>query len=136
MKKKTGYKLLTLLLPILCLTAYLLKDSLITAAYHFPPCILYSTFHLYCPACGNTRSVIALLNLDFASAFRYNIVPPILLLLALAAYIELALYSFGHPVKILPRKLKFYLIGIAVIYFYMLLRNVIPQLAPPSATSL
>jgi hypothetical protein len=130
MKNKTNYKIITLLIPVLRLAIVLLKDVLLTLVGYFPPCILYSNFHLYCPACGNTRSVAALLNLDLLSAIHYNIVPPILLFLSLAAYIELATYSFGHHIKILPRKLWIYLMGIGFIFLYLLIRNFVPQLAP------
>jgi hypothetical protein len=130
MKRKTGYRIITLLIPVLCLIIFLEKDVFLSLASNFPPCILLSTIHLYCPACGNTRSVMALLNLDLVSALHYNIVPPILLLLSLAAYFELATYSFGHHIKVLPRKLKVYLIGIGLIYLYLLIRNFIPQLTP------
>lgn len=130
MKNKTGYKIITLLIPFLCLVIYFGRNILLSLVANFPPCILLSTFHLYCPACGNTRSVAALLHLDILSAFHYNIVPPILLLLSLAAYFELATFSFGRQIKILPRKLRVYLIGIGLIYLYLILRNFIPQLAP------
>jgi hypothetical protein len=130
MKNKSYYKIITLLIPLLCLTTLFFKNAILSVTEHFPPCILFSTLHLYCPACGNTRSVIALLNFDLLSALHYNIVPPILLFLCIAAYIELASYSYGRHIRILPRKLKVYLIGIGLIFVYLILRNFIPQLAP------
>ena len=35
-------------------------------------CVTYKFFHLYCPLCGGTRAIFALLGLDFISALKYN----------------------------------------------------------------
>ena len=29
---------------------------------YFPPCVFYTVTHFYCPGCGNTRTVLALLH--------------------------------------------------------------------------
>ena len=44
-------------------------------------CVTYKFFHLYCPLCGGTRAIFALLGLDVISAVKYN---PFLFYLALA----------------------------------------------------
>jgi len=36
------------------------------------PCPIHAVTGLYCPGCGSTRSLSALLQLDLADAFRYN----------------------------------------------------------------
>lgn len=36
------------------------------------PCIFREITHLNCPGCGITRACLALLDLDFYQAFRYN----------------------------------------------------------------
>ena len=36
------------------------------------PCFFKEVTHFYCPACGGTRSVIALLHLDIERAFLCN----------------------------------------------------------------
>lgn len=36
------------------------------------PCFFKEVTHFYCPACGGTRSVIALLHLDIERAFFCN----------------------------------------------------------------
>jgi len=35
-------------------------------------CVSYRFFHLYCPLCGGTRAIFALLELDVIGALRYN----------------------------------------------------------------
>jgi hypothetical protein len=47
----------------------------------FTSCILHDRFHLYCPLCGGTRALDALLSFDITSAFSFN---PCVVLLALA----------------------------------------------------
>lgn len=46
-------------------------------------CTFYEILHVYCPGCGGTRMIVALSNLDFYQAFRYNpflfVTSPILL---------------------------------------------------------
>jgi hypothetical protein len=36
------------------------------------PCVFHELTGLYCPGCGMTRAVLALLRLDVYQAFRYN----------------------------------------------------------------
>jgi len=38
------------------------------------PCIFYKLTGLYCPGCGITRSLLALIKFDLYQAFRYNII--------------------------------------------------------------
>lgn len=45
-------------------------------------CVSYKFLHLYCPLCGGTRAIFALLELDLISALKYN---PFLFYLAFAA---------------------------------------------------
>lgn len=130
MKKKTIPQLVTILIPMIILLLFLSKKYLLKIAFLLPSCIFYSTFHLYCPACGNTRSVAALLYGDILSSLRYNIIPILLSLLLLLVYIEFATYSFGKHKRILPRSLRFYLVGIGLIVLYLIIRNFIPYLTP------
>lgn len=43
------------------------------------PCILYKFTGLYCPTCGITRAIKALIHLDIYKAFRYNMLIVILI---------------------------------------------------------
>jgi hypothetical protein len=128
--KKTRVKIITILIPVSLFMFYLLKDSLFSLLSLLPPCFLYSHFHLYCPACGNTRSLSALLQGDLLKALSYNVVPILVLLIAFAGYIELATYSFGTHRRLLPRRLSVYIILIILVFLYLLLRNFVPFLSP------
>ncbi len=37
------------------------------------PCLIKKYFHIACPACGLTRSILAIFKLDFAKSFYFNI---------------------------------------------------------------
>lgn len=130
MKNKTRNQLLTLLLPVAGLILFLMKDALLAIVPYFPACLLYSRLHLLCPACGNTRSTTALLHGELMTSLHYNIVPPLLLFLAAIAYIEFASYSFGRHIRLLPRRLSFYLVLISLLIVYFVARNLYPPLAP------
>ncbi|MDF2942678.1 MAG: hypothetical protein K0S01_1536 [Herbinix sp.] len=130
MKNKYGLKFITLLIPIIIIILFIEHKYIQSFLPLLPTCIFFNTFDLYCPACGNTRSVTALLQGDILTSLRYNIIPLLLSLLLFLGYIELATYSFGKYKRILPRKLSFYLIGIALIVLYLIIRNFIPYLTP------
>ena len=130
MSNRTISKIATILLPVAAIILYLIKDSILALVPFLPSCYFNSLFHLYCPSCGNTRSVTALLQGDLLKSLRFNIVPILMFLLLLLAYIEIAAYSFGKKIKVVPRKLSFYLVLIALLVFYWVIRNFIPYLTP------
>jgi hypothetical protein len=130
MNRKSLNKIITVLIPVFVLLLFFIRDHLISFASHLPPCPFYSVYHLYCPACGNTRSVAALLHGDIAESLRFNIIPILYLILLLLAYIEYATYSFGRHILLLPRSLRFYITLIALIVIYVVFRNFIPYLTP------
>lgn len=129
-KPLNRYKIITVLIPIFILLLYFIRDYLIALTTLIPPCPFYSTLHLYCPACGNTRCVKALFHFDLFTALRYNVTPVLFGIFLLLAYIELATYSFGRHILLLPRKTGFYLFIIALLIAYLIVRNFIPYLTP------
>ncbi len=130
MKYNTRNKLITLAIPALVVLVLLLRNPILSLASFLPGCFIYEHLHLYCPGCGNTRSIAALLHGNLAASLRYNPIPVLMLLLGFLAYSEFAFASFGKPMKLLPRKLWFYVILIVLLVFYFLLRNLSPVLAP------
>lgn len=89
------------------------------------PCIFHMITGFYCPGCGITRCIIAILNFKFYQAFRYN--PLILILLPfLTLYIiyKIYIWLFNKEDKI-TSKLTGYPIYclIIVLIVYGILRN-------------
>lgn len=60
------------------------------------PCLFYQITGFYCPGCGVTRMLFALLKLDFYQAFRYN---PFVFLLIIF-YLLYKILNIKYPVKI------------------------------------
>ena len=129
-KKDKRNRIITLTLPLTGLLLLFLKEHILALTPQIPGCFIYTKLHLFCPACGNTRSVAALLRGDIITSLHYNITPGLVLILAIAAYIEFAFASFGKPIRLLPRKLWFYLLLIALLVIYYVARNLSPSLAP------
>ena len=121
--KKTFLKIIVLILPVLFVIAFAFRSSLIRLTYYFPECFFYKLTAWKCPACGNTRSVICLLNGDITGSLKYNITPVVLLIIAIIFYIELVFYSFGKTVHIFPRKLYVLIIILLLMISYYVLRN-------------
>ncbi len=88
-------------------------------------CAMHDILFLYCPLCGGTRAVKALLQLDFASAMAYN--PFVLLLVALFVVLDvlafLRLRRGEQKVFVFPRSL--WLSFCALFVLWGILRNVL-----------
>ena len=54
--------------------AVVLFAVLASVAIHYGvyKCVFFEAFHLYCPGCGGTRALFALLRLDVLSSLKYN----------------------------------------------------------------
>ncbi len=76
------------------------------------PCIFHEITNLYCPGCGITRMFFSILRLDFYTAFRYN---PLV-------FILLILYIIVNLFKIKLSKKAIYTLLVIVI-IYGILRN-------------
>lgn len=61
--------LLIFLVLLIALLVYLLIGSRFNI---FIPCPIHEITNLYCPGCGVTRMLLAIINGDFYQAFRYN----------------------------------------------------------------
>ena len=59
-------------LALLMLSYKWASDTLSVGLFRLPYCLTHDLFHLYCPLCGGTRSVLALLRLDIVSALKFN----------------------------------------------------------------
>lgn len=118
-------------LPILTFYIVLIgKHTIKNITGLFPSCMFHELFHKYCPACGNTRSVLYLIDGDILSSLRFNIVPIFLLLICTAFYIEGAFYIFGKRVIIVPRSNALLLWTTLGFLLYFVIRNFVPYLTP------
>ena len=116
--------------PCAVLIVFLLREYISGISQYFPECILYSRTGIYCPGCGNTRSVKALLRGKIVLSLRNNAAVPFLSLLAVLLYGETVCRFFGISVRFLPRKLFFWIYIIIIFMVYYVLRNFIPIAAP------
>ena len=96
-----------------------------------PECQFYKWTGLYCPGCGDTRAVIALMNGDILLSLRQNALIVVLILVLAALYIELLLkVVFEKRFKSPVFNLKFLWIFLILFAVYSVVRNFIPFIAP------
>lgn len=125
-------KWLTLLLPMGVAALFLLlKLYLDRIAVLHIPCILWFLTGFYCPGCGGTRSIRALLDGNLWLALRYNPGVPLVAVLGLLWYAEQLLALSGRQKKIIPRSRSFWVPLLGMLILFYLLRNGISMLAPP-----
>lgn len=90
-KRAALFVLLAFNLGALLLVAlYLILMNIYDSVAAAPFCKFQAVFHLYCPGCGGTRSLRALLHGDLISSFL--IYPPIPLSLPVIGYAESLLF--------------------------------------------
>lgn len=83
-------------------------------------CLWNELTGLYCPGCGITRMLIALVQLDFYQAFRYN---PLLFLLIIFG-IGYSLYSLLKYKKIKKTSPKLIMVILSITILFGIIRNI------------
>ena len=116
--------------PAAALLIYIFKDLILSLSKYLPECWILKLTGFYCPGCGNTRSVRALLRGDIIASLRSNIAIPLILVLLFLLYIEFLFDICGKKVRLLPRKLSFWMVLLFVMFVYYAVRNFCIGLAP------
>ncbi len=117
-------KIIVCVFPFVAMSfIYIFKDVLYELGTLFPVCPSYTFFDIYCPGCGNTRSVQHLLKGDVIGSLKFNPAPLFGIIIGVLAYLELISYVFGKKIKFVPRGRKFWTITIIVFSVYFVLRN-------------
>ncbi len=121
-------KILKISIGCLVLVLYLLLGKKFNI---FIKCPIHEIFHVYCPGCGLTRMLLAILKLDFYQAFRYNQLLFILMPFALLLLFE-NIYSEYKNKKSIYKKIPNYIWYslIVILLLYAVLRNIFSFLAP------
>ena len=131
MQYKTYHKVLVFVIPIASLAVLGLLAALILGNFTLWECPVHKLFHIWCPSCGVTRALTALMHGDILLALRQNAVVIAAIIIALAWYIELILKVFGKNVRFpLIHNPLFYYILLALWLAYAVARNFIPEIAP------
>jgi hypothetical protein len=117
-------KILSCVLPFIVIgLIYIFRVALYDLGTIFPSCPSYTLFDIYCPGCGNTRSVQHLLKGDVVGSLTYNIVPIFGILVSVFTYLELITFVFGKHIKIIPRNRRFWAITLVGFSLYFIIRN-------------
>lgn len=131
MKENTTLKkILVCIFPFLCIPILYFTAQYAINNIQMPACEVYSVLGVYCPGCGMTRAVTALINGEILLSLRQNAFVLITILIAVAFYIEFAIRTFGVNFKLPFHKEKYIYIILIVFALYTIARNFIPQIAP------
>ncbi len=112
-----------LAVPLIISSAVVFRQVIFNITQHFPECWFYEATGWLCPACGNTRSVKALLRGELITSLRYNIVPFLCCITGGIFYIEALTLYFGKHIAIFPRSCKFAAVFTLLLGLYFILRN-------------
>lgn len=123
MKKKT---VIIILIEILILLGIILIVNMDFIKW-IPKCYIYESTGILCPACGSTRSIISLINLDIISALKYHFVLVITILYLLICNV-IYLINLNKEKKIatwIYPKYWYAIIFAIILVIYMILRNLL-----------
>ncbi len=122
-------QIIAVVVPLLGWTAVLLRNWIASFCNsdRYPTCLFYEMTGYYCPGCGNTRAVLALLQGHILRAFGYNPMIPVLAMVLLACYGERVFAAFGKQVHLFPRSWAWFYFLLGAILAYDVLRNFFPS---------
>lgn len=94
----------------------------------FLDCTFHRLTGFLCPACGNTRAVLALLHGDILKSLGYNPMICVVIAALAALYAETLCAAFGKPIRILPRRNWLLYTVLALVLGYDIVRNFFPAI--------
>lgn len=129
------YRTLVLILPIaMIMLTVICSRPIIGFGKALPTCLFYRMTGLYCPGCGITRSVVALLKGDILLSLRSNSTTITAIIIIITAYIEWIAHAFGKKIKTYLHSGKIMAaIGI-ILLIWLVIRNFFPILCPISVS--
>lgn len=130
----TYQKILVLILPFALLFLCYLICAFAFKYISLPPCYIHHFTGLYCPGCGATRAVYALVNGDILLSLRQNAFLAVGIVIVLILYIQFVLRAFGKKINTFINMQGFIWIMFALLIVYTILRNIFPALAPVEIT--
>ena len=133
MKNIGAYKKICIFVGIILgLTLVAIAYEYINLKYNIGiPCAVNKVFGIYCPGCGLTRALGAMLRLDFIQAFKYNVFSLVLIpLIAIVFVTFIWEYIFDRSSFISKIPVAFWIILLGSFFIYGIVRNFIPVLQP------
>lgn len=113
-------------LAAICILLFFSDFFFISAAL-LPPCTINLLTGYLCPGCGMTRAVLALVRLRIIDSIIYNPMAVLLTVMLILHLIEQTADAFfSKRIRLLPRRTAFWIILIAVLICYLILRNFLP----------
>lgn len=104
----------------------LYKLGAIKISFSNKPCMAVKYLHLYCAACGGTRSIRALCDFNVLHAIKCNIWVVYSCVFYLVFYIKSTLYYFsGKDSKLFKIKLSYIVIWIIIAITNVVLKNIL-----------
>lgn len=113
--------LITYIFLIICILVYF---NFLYKFISIPECPIHKYLGLFCPACGCTRAIISLTNMDLIQSLLYN---PIVIYTLFITSIFLIIESFNiflHKNWVFPWKIFVY-IGLVILIINCILQNTV-----------
>ena len=129
-KYSTWQKIAAVAAPFILAPLIYILGNYILSNFILPGCMTYQLFGVYCPGCGMTRSVAALLHGDVLLSLRQNAFVILGIIAVAVIYLRYLLKIFGVMVKPLRLSKTTVYTLIIIAGIYSVLRNFIPAIAP------
>ena len=116
--------------PTAVVLMFIFREQFMALTPYLGGCRFFKLTGIYCPGCGNTRCIGAMLDGNLLLALRNNALLPFIVLLLACLYIELLADIFGKKLRLMPRNPRIWFIAAGLFAVYFIVRNFIPAIAP------